>query len=84
MSTARIGISLPEDLLEEVDRLADEHDLSRSEVFRRAVGEWLRREAEHEAVRRYVEGYRQNPEREDVIVEARRRAVVALADEPWE
>lgn len=84
MTTQRIGISLPEELLEEVDRLADEHEVSRSEVFRRAVGEWLEREAEREAVRRYVDGYRRRPEDEEAIEQARRGAAVALAAEPWE
>lgn len=84
MTTTRIGISLPEELLEQVDRLADEHDMSRSEVFRRAVGDWLHREAERRAVRRYVAGYRRHPEDQDAVEQARRGAGVALAAEPWE
>lgn len=84
VSMTRIAISLPEDLLEDVDRLAEEQGLSRSEVFRRAAGGLLRGLAERDAARRYRAGYRNRPETSDDVARARRSAVAALAVEPWE
>lgn len=82
--TTRVAISLTQDLLDEVDRLASDRGLSRSEVFRRAATRWLRVEAEREAAQRYVAGYRREPETSTDIAQARRSAAAALAAEPWE
>lgn len=44
----KTAISLPDDLFERADRLAARWSLSRSELYRRAVEEYLRRHAPEE------------------------------------
>lgn len=38
-----VSLKLPEDLLEELDRISSELGLPRSEVIRRAIIEWVNR-----------------------------------------
>lgn len=83
MKSVRVTISLPEGLLHEVDRRRSATEESRSEFFREAIEEWLRRELEGEANRRYVEGYLKHPETAEEIEAARQGAAATLASEPW-
>ena len=53
---AKIAISLPEETLEAVEKERLANGLSRSEFFRRAVEEHLRRVKEREDVEQYIQG----------------------------
>lgn len=67
MQTKRkVSVTVPEDLLEEVDRLAG--DLSRSAVFEQALVSWLRqhRQADlDQAIKRYYRSLSQEERAED-------------------
>lgn len=60
--SAKISISLPDELLRDVERLRSGSRETRSDFFRRAAESLLRQDREREAVERYVRGYVANPE----------------------
>ena len=80
----KVAISLSEDLYEAAERERASRQQTRSEFFRTAVEELLRRRREREAVERYVRGYQQLPESDEEIAIARATATPLLAQEPWE
>ncbi|HEV2474395.1 MAG TPA: ribbon-helix-helix protein, CopG family [Chthonomonadales bacterium] len=55
---------MPNQLLEEVERLRIGSCESRSDLFRRAVKALLRQDEERRAIERYVQGYTEKPEDE--------------------
>ena len=81
---AKIAISLPEDVLEVVEKERKAKGESRSEFFRRAIEAFLRQQSERSAVERYIHGYKQTPETADEVEAAHRAAAAVLAEEPWE
>lgn len=82
--TAKIAISLPEEVLVSVERERRNSGESRSEFFRRAVEALLRRQQEQEMSEQYIRAYQQIPETEEEIEAARHAASDILAKEPWE
>jgi metal-responsive CopG/Arc/MetJ family transcriptional regulator len=81
---AKIAISLPEDVLNAVEREREESGESRSEFFRRAVEMLLRRRREQEMSQQYVRAYQRMPETKEEVTAAHRAASNILAEEPWE
>lgn len=81
---AKIAISLPEAVLQAVEKERKAKGESRSEFFRRAIEVLLRQQRERAAVEQYIQGYKGMPETADEIEAAHRAAAVALAEEPWE
>ena len=82
--TSKIAISLPEDMLEVVERERMAKGESRSEFFRRAVEAFLRQQRERADVERYVRGYRKMPESAEEVEAAHVAGSAILAGEPWE
>jgi len=82
--TSKIAISLPENMLEAVEKERMAKGESRSEFFRRAVEAFLRQQRERAEVERYVQGYRKMPESAEEIEAAHRAGSAILAGEPWE
>lgn len=80
--TVKVAISLSEDHFEAAEQERASRQQSRSEFFRTAVEELLRRRREREAVERYVRGYQQLPESEEEVAVARATATYVLAQEP--
>ena len=58
---AKIAISLPDEMYQAVEKERLAKGESRSQFFRRAVEEHLRRAREREDVERYIRGYQQYP-----------------------
>ncbi len=90
MSTesAKIAISLPSHLLDEIEQYRERTGESRSHVIREAVAQYLRvsqREAEERA---YAEAYRRMPETAEEVAEVmafQQAGLAVLAEEfPWE
>jgi len=81
---SKIAISLPEEILEAVEREREESGETRSGIFRRAVELLLRQRKEREMSGRYINAYRQIPETQEEIEAARRSASAILAEEPWQ
>jgi len=81
---AKIAISLPDEVLDAVEKERIECGMSRSEYFRRAVEEHLRREKEKDDEARYIQGYLENPETKEEMAWIVQAGIEALADLPWE
>ena len=82
--SGKIAISLPEELLAEVEEVRDISGESRSEFFRRAAETLLRLRREREMTKQYVRAYELIPDTKDEVESARRAASSILATEPWE
>lgn len=82
--SAKIALSLPEDVLEAVETERKARGESRSKFFRRAVERLLKQERESSAVKDYVRGYREFPESTEEVEAAHRLGSAVLAEEPWE
>ncbi len=75
--TTKIAISLPSEMLTDVEQERRDSGESRSEFFRRAAEVLLRRRREQDMSERYVRAYQQTPETKEEI-EAARRAATAI------
>jgi len=82
--TAKVAISLPEDMLAAVEMERQAKGESRSEFFRRAVEMRLKEERQSSAITEYVRGYQQYPDSAEEIEAAHRLGTAILAAEPWE
>ena len=82
--TAKIAISLPEELLKGIDKEREVSGENRSQFFRRAIEAFLCQQREREAVEQYIRGYQQYPETEDEIAMAVSTLRAALAENPWD
>lgn len=84
MSAAvEVTVSLPEEMLESIERVRRERRESRSEFFRRAVEELLHARREGDLDEQYVQGYLRCPETEEEVSAAWALAAPALSGEPW-
>lgn len=82
-SSTKISISLPEPLFAAAEKERRGRGESRSEFFRRAVEELLRRERQREEVARYVAGYVAEPETPYEVEDIDRIGRTALSGDPW-
>ncbi len=81
---AKIAISLPDEVLDAVEKERAAAGISRSEYFRRTVEEHLSREKEKEDVARYIQGYLDDPETPEEVRFAEAAAHYAFDGESWE
>jgi metal-responsive CopG/Arc/MetJ family transcriptional regulator len=81
--TVKVAISLPEELLGQVDRVRRRRGESRSQYFRDAAAARLTLVAES-SVEVYRRGYVDQPESAKEVEVATQSAVALLASEPWE
>ncbi len=82
--TARIGISLPQSVLEEIEKDRKKRGESRSEFFRRAAEELLRQNRLAQAEEQYQAGYLRYPETPEEIEAADRAGVELLSKVAWD
>ena len=80
----KIAISLPQDLLQIVERERGKSGETRSAFFRRAVEEMLGRSERNERIDAYVRGYLRQPETDAEAAAADAAATDALEAEEWE
>ncbi len=83
MTTEKIAISLPPELLDEIERERKATAETRSAFIRRAVEARIRALRLKEEEERYVAGYRAQPESDEELAWAELGAR-ELAREPWE
>jgi metal-responsive CopG/Arc/MetJ family transcriptional regulator len=79
----KVAISLPEHVLEAVEKERKARGESRSEFFRRAAEKLLKQEQESKSIEKYVQGYRAVPESSDEVEAVHRAGTAVLAQEPW-
>lgn len=82
--TAKVAISLPEEMLAAVEREIQGSGESRSEFFRRAVETFFKLQQEQALSEQYVRGYVQMPETDEEVEAARSVVKTILAQEVWE
>ena len=80
---AKVTISVPNEMLEVVEREREAKGETRSEFFVRAVEDYLRRERERRADEDYVRSYQQCPGTEEERAWAE-YGLKMLAQQPWE
>jgi metal-responsive CopG/Arc/MetJ family transcriptional regulator len=81
--SAKVAISLPENVLKAIEKERKAKGESRSEFFRRAAEDLLKKERESEKVETYVLGYRALPESTEEVEAIHRAGVAVLTKEPW-
>lgn len=83
--TTQIAVKLSDELVDAVDRLvAEGHFASRSAAVRSGLDHITRRAREERLERAFADGFRRIPEEPGELQDARRLAVDAIEDEPWE
>ena len=82
--TAKVAISLSEELLLGVEKERRARGETRSEFFRHALEAFLRRERERQAIEQYIRGYQEYPETEEEVAMVQSTVGDALANSPWE
>jgi metal-responsive CopG/Arc/MetJ family transcriptional regulator len=82
--TNKIAISLPDEVLQKVEKERAESGESRSQYFRRAVESLLSSRKAQERSRIYIRAYQEMPETTEEINTARLSARAILGEEPWQ
>ena len=82
--SAKIAISLPQELLQGIQAECEARGQTRSEFFRRAVVLYLRRQRERELEERYVRGYLDMPESDEEVEWTQSAGLASLSRDPWE
>jgi metal-responsive CopG/Arc/MetJ family transcriptional regulator len=77
----KIAISLPDDLHESADALAERLGISRSELYARAVAEYLAKHADEGVTAKLNEIYSQEPS--GLPAELRRAQARSVASSDW-
>ena len=81
---AKIAISLPDDVLRDVEKERQASGESRSQFFRRAATALLKQKREEEDIKQYVQAYREMPETEEEFGWLRGASQPVLAEYPWD
>ena len=81
--SAKVAISLPDNVLEAVEMERKVKGESRSQFFRRAIERLLKQERDSSAVKDYVRGHQEIPESAEEVEAVHRRGIAVLAGEPW-
>ena len=83
--TIQIAVKLPDDLVNEIDRLVDDGAFaSRSQAVRSGLEAIVADTRRSALDRRYAESMARLPETEEEMAEATRLAVASIHEEPWE
>jgi metal-responsive CopG/Arc/MetJ family transcriptional regulator len=81
--SAKVAISLPESVLKAIEKERKAKGESRSEFFRRAAEDLLKKERDSKKIETYVRGYRDLPEAAEEVEAIHRAGVAELTKEPW-
>ena len=83
-NTKKISISLPSNLVKELDRIMKKTGESRSAVIRRSIEKALMQDEIDARVKQYIEGYQSHPESEGEKKFTRVTSAAAFNEETWE
>jgi hypothetical protein len=81
---AKVAVSIPRELLAEIERMRKESGDSRSAVFERALSAYVAAADGTAKAQRYLAAYRRRPERVGEQRAALVTALEALSAEPWD
>lgn len=83
--TKQIAVKLPDDLVDELDRLVQGGTFdSRSQAIRTGIEALLARQRRQEIDQQFREGAARLPETDEEIDEATALAISSIQEEPWE
>lgn len=80
---SKVTISLPIDLLQDVERYQKRRGESRSETVARLLAAALRRDREEADIERYIRGYLEQPETPEEIAAIDLQSQEAALSDPW-
>jgi metal-responsive CopG/Arc/MetJ family transcriptional regulator len=83
MST-QVNIRLDDVVIEQLDGWTVIRGISRPELIREAIEEWLRRKEDERIGEQYRRAYEEFPETEEEMARAEENARRAVQEEPWE
>ncbi|CAN5730015.1 hypothetical protein BH20ACT4_BH20ACT4_10720 [soil metagenome] len=83
MST-QVNIRLDAGIIEQIDGWTVIRGLSRPELIREAINEWLRRQQQERIAQDYRRAYAEHPETDEEMQRADANARRAVQEEPWE
>lgn len=81
--STKVAISLPERVLEAIEKERKASGESRSEFFRRAVERLLKEEREAGEIEKYIQGYKAMPESAKEVKAIHQAGASVLTEEPW-
>ena len=81
---AKVAISLPDDVFEAIEKNRLAIGITRSEVIRKAIEEYLRHEKKRQLEDQYIQGYLDCPETAEEIDWVASAGLAALAGDSWE
>jgi len=81
--STKVAISLPERVLQAIEKERKAKGESRSKFFQRAAEKLLKQEQESKAVETYIRGYCSLPESAEEVNAVHRAGTAVLAEEPW-
>jgi Arc/MetJ-type ribon-helix-helix transcriptional regulator len=83
--TIQVAVKLPDELVRAVDRLVAQGAFAnRSLAVRSALEQLVRHDQRRRIDAAFAEGFARRPEDERELEDARRLAIEAIEDEPWE
>ena len=83
-NTKKIAISLPAELVEELERIMKKNGEPRSSVIRHLIEKALMQDEIDIRIRQYIEGYMKYPETDDEKKFAKATSTMAFDEEAWE
>jgi metal-responsive CopG/Arc/MetJ family transcriptional regulator len=82
--SVKVTISIPADILGEIEQGRKERRETRSAFIRAAIEHVVRERRTQGDIERYIRGYQEHPESDDEIASAEQLSRAVLAEEPWE
>ena len=81
--SAKIAISMPVEVLEEIERERHSDGTSRSEIIVQAIQEFLKNRRKQQQIEQYIRGYQLYPETDEEMDVSDQLAAESMAKSPW-
>ena len=82
--TVKVAVSLPKEQFRHLEQLRRELGVSRSALVAQMIGQFAEARQKEEDIRRYIEGYRKQPETPEEYAGCVQLARRVLVSEGWE
>ena len=81
--SAKIAISMPVEVLEEIERERDSDGTSRSEIIAQAIQEFFKNRRKQQQIEQYIRSYQLYPETDEEMDVSDQLAAESMAKSPW-
>ena len=82
--TVKIAISLPKDVMDQIEEIRHKLDWPRSRAILEAVSLWLKKKEEEQLVRKHREGYKKHPENRAELDAFFKAGLSSFTGDSWE